>query len=75
VRKYARRSASRIALHHGVSTNPGDTALIRIGASSTASSRTTASKAALIAAMPAVPGIAAWAVIAPSITPTVRPDW
>jgi hypothetical protein len=70
--KYATRSASGMADHHGVSTNPGDTAFTRRGASSAASGLTSPSTAALIAPTPAVPGMLDRAVIA--LTSVIEPS-
>ena len=60
----ARWSAGRKS-HQGVSTTPGETALTRSGASSTASGRTRDSTAALTAPIPATPGAAIPALAAP----------
>ncbi len=58
------RTSGASRSHHGVSTTPGDTALTRNGRSSRASGFTIDSIAPLIAASPAVPGLAARAEIA-----------
>ncbi len=55
----ALRWSAGTASHHGVSMTPGETALIRSGASSTASGGTIAWSAPLMAARPALPGKAA----------------
>ena len=61
-----------IQFHQGVSMTPGDTAFTRRGRSSTASGLTRLSMAELMAARPAVPGLAARADMAE--TKVIEPD-